>query len=182
MCIRDSVWHAGSKAHIVAESLLACGFEIRAQIVWNKSSLVIGRGHYHPKHEPCWYVVRSGKGGNWSGDHKQTTVWDIAKNVKSETGHSTQKPVECMFRPIVNNSGEAETIYDPFVGSGTTLIACEQARRISCCMEIDAGYVAVTLQRWKDFTKENPSLIGKSYEKDKGVGTGKKCDSERESQ
>ena len=153
------VWHAGNKAHIVAESLLACGFDLRSQIIWNKNNFVIGRGHYHPKHEPCWYAVRSGGNANWHGDRSQTTVWDIQKNQKSETGHSTQKPVECMFRPIINNSAEGEAVYDPFLGSGTTLIACEQSNRTGYGMEIDRAYVAVTLQRWKDFTKKEPRLL-----------------------
>jgi DNA modification methylase len=153
------VWHAGNKAHIVAESLLACGFDLRAQIVWNKNNFAISRGHYHPKHEPCWYAVRSGSNGDWHGDRFQTTVWDIPKNQKSETGHSTQKPVQCMFRPIINNSSEGQAVYDPFLGSGTTLIACEQTNRICYGMEIDPAYVAVTLQRWKDFTEKDPNLV-----------------------
>ena len=85
-------------------SLEACGFDTRAQIVWAKINFASGRGHYHCKHEPCWYAVCARATGQWAGDHKQTTVWDIDKNLKSETGHGTQKPVECMRRPIENNS------------------------------------------------------------------------------
>ena len=83
------VWHAGNRAHIVADSLIACGFELRAQIIWAKHHFVIGRGHYHPHHEPCWYAVKNQ--GHWAGDRKQSTLWQIAHQ-KSETGHSTQKP------------------------------------------------------------------------------------------
>jgi hypothetical protein len=104
------VWHAGTKAGIVQASLEACGFETRAQIVWAKSNFVISRGHYHAKHESCWYAVRKGETGHWAGDHKQTTVWDIPKNAKSETGHGTQKPVECMRRPIENNSAPGQAV------------------------------------------------------------------------
>ncbi len=114
------VWHAGNKANIVADSLIANDLQIRAQIIWAKNNIVIGRGDYHPKHEPLWYAVRKGKKGEWNGDRKQSTVWDIDKPMKSETGLSTQKPVECMRRPIVNNSKPGEAIYDPFLGSGTT--------------------------------------------------------------
>jgi hypothetical protein len=71
----------------VQASLEACGFDTRSQIVWAKNNFAIGRGHYHCKHEPCWYAVRKGATGQWAGDHKQTTVWDIDKNLKSETGH-----------------------------------------------------------------------------------------------
>jgi hypothetical protein len=83
----------------VQDSLAACGFETRSQIIWAKNNFAIGRGHYHCKHEPCWYVVRKGSTASWVGDHSQTTLWQIDKNLKSETGHGTQKPVECMRRP-----------------------------------------------------------------------------------
>lgn len=146
------IWHAGSKAHIVAESLLACGFEIRAQVVWNKNNFSISRGHYHPKHEPCWYAVRKGGTGHWGGDRKQSTVWDIPKNQKSETGHSTQKPVECMKRPIENNSVPGQAVYEPFSGSGTTIIACEMTGRICYAIELSPAYVDVAVRRWQEFT------------------------------
>src|ERR1700687_5645703 len=94
------VWHAGTKAGIVQDSLAACGFETRSQIIWAKNKFAIGRGHYHCKHEPCWYVVRKGSTASWVGDHCQTTLWQIDKNLKSETGHGTQKPVECIARVL----------------------------------------------------------------------------------
>src|ERR1700719_3667982 len=89
----------------------------------NHLSHAIGRGHYHCKHEPCWYVVRKGSTASWVGDHCQTTLWQIDKNLKSETGHGTQKPVECMRRPIENNASPGQAVYEPFSGSGTTIIA-----------------------------------------------------------
>jgi hypothetical protein len=113
------VWHAGLHAREVVESLEAAAFEMRAQIIWNKGHIVISRGHYHFQHEPCWYAVRKGSTAQWHGDHKQSTVWDIDKQRASETGHGTQKPVECMRRPIENNSSAGQAVYDPFVGSGT---------------------------------------------------------------
>jgi len=88
------IWHAGTKAGIVQDSLAACGFETRSQIIWAKNNFAIGRGHYHCKHEPCWYVVRKGSTASWVGDHSQTTLWQIDKNLKSETGHGTQGPGE----------------------------------------------------------------------------------------
>ncbi len=146
------VWHAGTKAHIVADSLLACGFDIRAQIIWAKSQLVIGRGHYHPKHEPCFYAVKKGATGHWQGDRKQTTLWDIDKPRKSENGHSTQKPVECMRRPIENNSAPGQAVYEPFSGSGTTIIAAEQTGRFCYAVELSPAYVDVAVKRWQEFT------------------------------
>jgi hypothetical protein len=109
------VWHGALHAATVAQSLQSSGFAIRAQIIWEKTRLVIGRGDYHWQHEPCWYAVRSGKTGHWSGDRRQTTVWSIA-HMKSETGHGTQKPVACMQRPIENNSSPGQAVYEPFSG------------------------------------------------------------------
>ena len=152
------VWHAGNMAHIVAESLLSTGLEIRAQIIWAKSQLVIGRGDYHPQHEPCWYAVRKGRKGHYNGDRKQTTVWNIDKPRKSETGHSTQKPVECMRRPIVNNSSPGQAIYDPFLGSGTTLIAAEMEGRTCHGLELSPAYCDVIVKRWQDFTGHDAVL------------------------
>jgi len=148
------VWHAGNMAHKVAESIEASGFGIRAQIIWAKSQFVIGRGHYHPHHEPCWYAVRekAGATGHWQGDRKQSTLWQIDKPKKSETGHSTQKPVECMKRPIENNSSPGQAIYEPFSGSGTTIIAGEMTGRHVYAIELSPAYVDVAVKRWQNFT------------------------------
>jgi DNA modification methylase len=151
------VWHAGLFAPTVAESLVACGFELRSQIVWAKSNFAIGRGDYHWKHEPCWYSVRKGKKGHSKGDRSQTTLWEIDKPQKSETGHSTQKPVECMARPIRNH--DSEFVYEPFSGSGTTIIACEQLGRKCRAIEISPAYVAVAIQRWADATGKEPKRL-----------------------
>jgi len=152
------VWHAGNKAHIVAESLMANDLNIRAQIIWSKNNMVIGRGDYHPKHEPCWYAVRKNKKGHYSGGRKQTTVWEIDKPLKSETGHSTQKPVECMKRPIENNSSPGQAVYEPFSGSGTTIIAGEMTGRSIYAMELSPAYVDVAVKRWQDFTGQQAKL------------------------
>lgn len=152
------VWHAVNKSNIVADSLLACGFDIRAQVIWAKNQLVIGRGHYHPKHEPCWYAVKKGGTGHWQGDRKQTTLWEINKPQKSETGHSTQKPIECMRRPIENNSQPGDAIYEPFSGSGTTIIAAEQTGRRCYAMELSPQYVDVAVRRWQQFTGKTAVL------------------------
>jgi DNA modification methylase len=152
------VWHAGNMAHTVAESLVANGLNIRAQIIWNKSNMVISRGDYHPKHEPCWYAVRKGKTGHYVGGRKQTTVWDIDKPQKSETGHSTQKPVECMKRPIENNSSAGQAVYEPFSGSGTTIIAGEMTGRSIHAIELSPAYVDVAVLRWQAFTGQQAVL------------------------
>jgi DNA modification methylase len=85
-----------------------------------------------------------------SGD--ESTIWDIPKPLKSETGHSTQKPVECMRRPILNNSKAGDLVYEPFSGSGTTIIAAEQTGRICYAVELSPAYVDVAVKRWENFT------------------------------
>ncbi|MBL6081392.1 site-specific DNA-methyltransferase [Belnapia sp. T18] len=147
------VWHGALHAAAVAESLTACDFEIRAQIVWAKDRLVLGRGHYHWQHEPCWYAVRKAAGGHWAGGRKQTTLWQIAsRGQDAETVHGTQKPVECMRRPIENNSSPGQAVYEPFGGSGTTLIAAEMTGRACHAIELSPAYVDVAVTRWQAFT------------------------------
>lgn len=145
------VWHAGRYANIVQASLEANKFEIRSQIIWAKSRFAISRGDYHWQHEPCWYAVKNKKTGHWSGDRSQTTLWTISHN-KSDTGHGTQKPVECMRRPIENNSSPGQAVYEPFSGSGTTIIAAEQTGRSCYAIELNPVYVDVAVKRWQDFT------------------------------
>jgi DNA modification methylase len=145
------VWHGALHAGTVAASLEREGFTIRAQIIWAKERLVIGRGDYHWQHEPCWYAVRSK--GNWMGDRKQTTLWTISsKDQDAETVHGTQKPVECMRRPIVNNTAPGDAVYEPFLGSGTTLIAAESVGRVCFAVELSPAYVDVGVRRWQAFT------------------------------
>lgn len=152
------VWHGERQLVSIAEQLQRSGFELRNLIVWGKSKLVVGRGNYHSQHETCWYVVRKGGTGHWAGDRKQTTLWQIDKPVKSETGHSTQKPVECMARPIRNNSSPGQAVYEPFSGSGTTIIACEQEGRSCHAIEISAAYVDVAVTRWEKFSGKQAIL------------------------
>ena len=150
------VWHAGVKSFIVADSLMASGFAPRALIVWAKSSMVPlpyginpvqveSLGLYHHQHEPCWYAFRQGASVRWIGDRTQTTLWEIDKPQKSETGHSTQKPLECMARPMRNH--DAPEVYDPFLGSGTTMVAAENLHRKCRGIEISLDYCAVILER-----------------------------------
>jgi DNA modification methylase len=130
---------------------------MRAQIIWAKQHFVFGRGDYHWQHEPCWYAVRST--GGWSGDRKQTTLWQINNHnpmggTKDDatSGHGTQKPVECMKRPIENNSSPGQAVYEPFSGSGTTIIAAEMTGRACHAIELNPAYVDVAIKRWQNFT------------------------------
>jgi DNA modification methylase len=153
------VWHAGLYASTVAESLIKCGFNMRSQIIWAKSNFAMSRGDYHWQHEPCWYAVKKAAKGHWAGDRKQTTIWNIPKPQKSETGHSTQKPVECMKRPIENNSSIGQAVYEPFSGSGTTIIACEMTGRVCYAIELNPAYVDIAVKRWEQFTGQKATLV-----------------------
>jgi DNA modification methylase len=160
------VWHAALHAGVVGDSLLSCDFQLRSQIIWAKSVMVISRGDYHWQHEPCWYAVRKGKTGKYDGGRKQTTLWQIDKPKKSETGHGTQKPIECMKKPIENNSSPGQAIYEPFSGSGTTIIASEMTGRCCYAIELNPSYVDVAVTRWEAFTGQKAvhAELGKTFE------------------
>jgi len=161
------VWHAGVHAAEVAAGLEAVGLRIRAQIIWAKQHFALGRGDYHWQHEPCWYAVREGKRSNWCGDRTQSTVWQVANlnpfggsRQEEATGHGTQKPVEIMRRPILNNTQPGDTIYDPFLGSGTTLVAASCTDRICYGLDIEPRYVDVAVKRWQHLTGQRAVLAG----------------------
>lgn len=141
------VWHGAAKAGATFLDLQAESLEIRYQIIWAKPHFPVGRGHYTWKHEPAWYAIRKGAKADWIGPANESTIWDIAVDKNVAGGHSTQKPLECMARPIRNHSGD---VYDPFGGSGTTMVAAENLGRTCWMMEIDAGYCAVILERMSE--------------------------------
>jgi len=152
------VWHSSRFCGEVLRSLESVGFDFRSHIIWNKNRFVIGRGHYHFKHECAWYIVRRGATGHWVGDHSQSTVWDI-KHAVSNTGHGTQKPIECMRRPIENNSKRGDSIYEPFSGSGTTIIAAEITGRQCFAIELNPLYVYVAITRWQNHVGRSATLF-----------------------
>lgn len=173
------IWHGAIFTHQVAKNIFDVGFDLRAQIIWAKLNFVISRGHYHWRHESCWYAVRKGCNASWIGNRKQstvvtdaseqdvdgsmfmgmpdgspiyihenqTTVWDIGKDATAKGGHSTQKPLMSMYRPIRNHEGD---VYDPFVGSGTTMVAAENLNRSCYANEKKPAYCAVTLERMSE--------------------------------
>ena len=145
---------------VAARGLDACGFIRRSLIIWDKGHIVPSRGHYNWRHESCWYAVKNGAQANWKGWHKASTLWEIDNPRKSETGHSAQKPVECMQRAIRNHKGD---VYDPFVGSGTTIIAAEREHRCCYAMEIAPEYVDLAVTRWEDFTGQKAQQMAKRH-------------------
>ena len=184
------VWHAGIFAGEVARSLAASGFGIRAQIVWAKQHFAMSRGLYHWQHEPCWYAVRAGCSANWRGGRKESTLWEVANlnpfgggsaedtSEDAVTGHGTQKPVELMRWPILNHTEKGAIVYDPFLGSGSTLIAANSVGRICCGIEISPRYVDTAVERWQMTTGKQAVLEagGKTFDevraaRDAGRGT-----------
>jgi site-specific DNA-methyltransferase (adenine-specific) len=161
------VWHSSKYTHKFAENIENCGFDLVSLIIWNKPHFAISRGDYHHKHEPLWYAVRKGQKikHNWQGRRDQTTVWDIDNALtqgidkEEQTGHGTQKPMECMLRPILNNSAQGNSVYDPFGSSGTTLIACERSKRNCYMMELSPAYVDVIIKRWEKETGKKAVLL-----------------------
>lgn len=160
------VWHGALFAKEVAESLESCDFKIRSQIIWAKDRFALSRGDYHWHHEPCWYAVRENHKGNWAGDRKQSTLWNIKSRDDAGHGHSTQKPIECMKRPIENNSNHGQAVYEPFSGSGTTILAAEITGRICYAVELNPLYVDMAVRRWEKLTgkKAINAETGKEFE------------------
>ncbi len=160
------VWHSSKYTHKVAENIENSGFELICLIIWTKPQFALSRGDYHGQYEPLWYSVRKGKKHNWQGKRDQSTVWEIKNNSpfgnsnNEETwGHGTQKPMECMLRPILNNSAQGQSVYDPFGGSGTTLIACERSKRNCYMMELSPAYIDVIIKRWEKETGKKAVLL-----------------------
>lgn len=163
------VWHAPTFYPAVQAALAAHGFLDRYQIVWAKQHFVIGRGDYHRQHESCIYAVRTGRRSNWQGARDQATVWTIdgfmthggsLNRDEEKTGHGTQKPAECMARPMRNNSKPGDAVYDPFMGSGTTIIAAHMLHRIAAGVELNPAYVDMGVRRWQEFAKAHAVLAG----------------------
>lgn len=156
------VWHASLFSPTVANSLVDSGFLVRSQIVWSKPSLQISRGHYHWQHEPCWYAVRKGQSARWTGDRKQTTIWQMEVVSKASYGskneddtsevHGTQKPIEAMMRPMMNHGERGDVVYDPFLGSGTSIIAAERSGRRCVGLELSPEYCDAIVARWEKVT------------------------------
>ena len=153
----------GDHVILTGQAMQKAGFEIRNQIIWSKPHFPISRGAYTYQHEPCWYGVRKGKKAKWVGDNNSSTVWRISLDKNVEGGHSTQKPVECMYKPIRNHGDKDDDVYEPFSGSGTTIAASEQLHRRCFAMEIEPRYVDVAIRRWEKLTEQNATLDGKTF-------------------
>lgn len=140
-------------------AVTTAGYEVRNTLVWNKNQAQFGAlsAQYKQKHEPFLYCHIKGRAPAWFGDTNEVTVWEVDRANKNEY-HPTQKPIELAARALGNSTKATDVVLDPFLGSGTTLIAAEQTGRVCYGMEISPAYVAVTLQRYKDVTGNTPVL------------------------
>jgi DNA modification methylase len=160
------VWHASIFTREVLNGLLRIGFLYPQQIIWNKGRTVLTRTHYWYQHEPCWYVRK--KNAPWFGKAgENSTIWDspspkfiMGGSDEEKFDHPTQKPVELMRRPILNHTKRGELIYEPFLGSGTTLAAAELTERVCCGIELDPKYVDVIVTRWQTLAGKKTTLDG----------------------
>jgi len=153
------VWHAGVHAAAVADGLLRIGFAMVAQVIWDKGIFAMGRSWYHWRHEPCWVVRKPGAKVPFLGERNQSTVWQapspkmiMSGSKEAKEDHPAQKPVVLAETPIANHLKAGEAVYDPFVGSGTTIIAAERLDRRCYAMELDPRYAQVAIERWQAYT------------------------------
>jgi len=153
------VWHAGQHAAEVARGLEAIGFEIVSQVIWDKGLFAMGRSWYHWRHEPCWVVRRRGAKVAFRGERDQSTVWPapspkmiMGGSKEEKFDHPTQKPVVVFETPIRNHLARGELVYEPFSGSGTTLMAAERLGRRAYAIEIEPRYVQLAIERWQAHT------------------------------
>jgi DNA modification methylase len=143
------------------------GWRKHQELIWVKDVIVLGHSDYHLKHEGIIYgwtkgPGRSGRGAHegsrWHGDDAQSSVFEVVRPKRSDE-HPTTKPVELVARCLLNSTKERDVVFDPFVGSGTTLIACEQLGRACRAIEIEPRYVDVIVARWEKLTGETAKRV-----------------------
>ena len=153
------VWYASIHTLEVLSGLERIGFELAGQVIWDKGLFSIGRSWYHWNHEPCVVVRRPGVPNLFIGERDQATIWRAPSpkrigggSKETKEDHPTQKPVLLSEIPIRNHLRPGDAVYEPFSGSGTTLMAAETLGRRCYAMEIDPKYVQVAIERWQNFT------------------------------
>jgi len=141
------VFHADTKGLIFRQAFHDAGFYLSGCCIWKKNALVLGRSPYQWQHEPCLFGWKIGGKHQWYSDRKQTTIWEYDRP-KASKDHPTMKPVALMAYPIQNSSMSNCIVLDPFLGSGSTLIACEETGRICYGIELDPKFVDVIVKRY----------------------------------
>lgn len=156
------VFHADTEGLNFRKAFSDAGFYLSGCCIWKKPSLVLGRSPYQWQHEPCLYGWKKNGKHQWYADRKQTTIWEFEKT-KKNTDHPTMKPIPLLAYPIQNSSMSNTLILDPFGGSGSTLIACEQTDRSCYTIELDEKYCDVIVKR---YIEQAGSSDGVSVERD----------------
>ena len=147
------VFHADTEGLNFRKAFKDAGFYLSGCCVWKKNSLVLGRSPYQWKHEPVLYGWKQKGKHQWFSDRKQTTIWEYDRP-KSSKEHPTMKPVQLMAYPIQNSSMRGTLILDPFLGSGSTLIAADQTGRVCYGIELDEKFVDVIVKRYMEATEK----------------------------
>ncbi len=151
--------HADSRGLLVRQAFVSAGWLLKQFLVWVKQSLVLGRQDYQWRHEPILYGWKPGAAHFFVPDRTQTTVWEVDRPSRSAE-HPTMKPVALVATSIGNSSRPGEVVLDPFGGSGSTLIACEQLGRSARLMELDPRYCDVIVRRWEQATGKTAERVG----------------------
>lgn len=149
------VWHASSEIINFGKAMVDSGWLLKQQLIWVKTTMVMGRQDYQWKHEPCLYGWLEGAKHNWYSDRKQTTVINFDKPMRNGE-HPTMKPIGLFAYQIENSSKKGDIVIDSFGGSGTTMVACEQLKRKARIIELDPRYCQVILNR---MIKLDPTLV-----------------------
>lgn len=145
------IWHADSEGFNFRGAIHDCGELVRQCLIWNKNSMVMGRQDYHWKHEPCLYGWKNGASHRWYADRSQTTVLDFARPSRSEI-HPTMKPAALIAYQIGNSTKQRDLVFDPFLGSGTTIIAAQQLGRRCFGLELAPRFCDNIVDRFQRFT------------------------------
>lgn len=145
------IWHADSEGYNFRGAAKDAGWTVRQCLIWKKSVMVMGRQDYHWQHEPCLYGWKDGAAHLWESDRKQTTVLEFDKPSRNGE-HPTMKPVALFEYQICNNTKPDMIVLDSFLGSGTSIVACEKTGRVCYGLELDPVYVDVIIKRWQDYT------------------------------
>ena len=151
------VFHADSKGLIFRQAFHDAGFYLSGCCIWKKNALVLGRSPYQWQHEPCLFGWKVGGKHQWYSDRKQTTIWEYDRP-KSSKEHPTMKPVALMAYPIQNSCMSNCIVLDPFLGSGSTLIACEETGRICYGVELDEKFCDVIVKRYVEKTESGDQV------------------------
>lgn len=147
------VFHADTEGLNFRKAFADAGFYLSGTCIWKKQSLVLGRSPYQWQHEPCLFGWKKNGRHQWYSDRKQTTIWEFDKP-KKNGDHPTMKPIPLIAYPIRNSSMTNCIVLDPFGGSGSTLIACEQTGRICRTIELDEKYCDVIVKRYIEQAKD----------------------------